>query len=406
MSLTLHGLSVDIAGHRIVSDIDIEVPSGSFVGLLGPNGSGKSTILKAIYRVHRPVAGEVLLNGADLLAMRPKDAARRVAVVAQESAVEFDFTVFEMVMIGRTPHKRAFDRDDESDHAIVCHAIDRVGCAALMDRSFNRLSGGEKQRVLIARAIAQGAHHLILDEPTNHLDIRYQVEVLEKLVGLHPDFLFAGWNYGLQVGTNLTPANLAKYGIQTLVLDESCAHVQSGKKSVSIDNTYQDLRNLGEIFGVEPRAQQVIATMQAQVSSVQKKMAGLEPVKVFDYDSGEAAPFTGPGLAMINALIQLGGGTNIFSGLKQSWTSVSWEQVTADQHQCIIINDYGTPTAQQKEKFLETSPVTKTLPAVKNRCFLPLSYYEVTPGPRNAEAVGAIARWLHPSAFGLPADGS
>ena len=184
MSLTLRGLSVDIAGRRIVSDIDIDVPSGSFVGLLGPNGSGKSTILKAVYRVHRPVAGEVLLDGADLLAMRPKDAARRVAVVAQESAVEFDFSVFEMVMIGRTPHKRAFDRDDESDHAIVCHAIDRVGCAALMDRSFNTLSGGEKQRVLIARAIAQGADHLILDEPTNHLDIRYQVEVLELVAGL------------------------------------------------------------------------------------------------------------------------------------------------------------------------------------------------------------------------------
>ncbi|HXW80126.1 MAG TPA: ABC transporter ATP-binding protein [Acidimicrobiales bacterium] len=184
MSLKLRGLCVDIAGRRIVSDVDLEVPGGSFVGLLGPNGSGKSTILKAIYRVHRPAAGEVLLNGADLLAMRPKDAARRVAVVAQESTVEFDFTVFEMVMIGRTPHKRAFDKDDEADHAAVSQAIERVGCGTLMDRSFNTLSGGEKQRVLIARAIAQGADHLILDEPTNHLDIRYQVEVLELVAGL------------------------------------------------------------------------------------------------------------------------------------------------------------------------------------------------------------------------------
>ena len=237
-------------------------------------------------------------------------------------------------------------------------------------------------------------------------DVSSDYFTLEELVGLHPDFLFAGWNYGLQVGTNLTPANLAKYGIQTLVLDESCAHVQSGKKSVSIDNTYQDLSNLGQIFGVEPRAQQVISSMQAQVSSVQKKVAGLKPIKVFDYDSGEAAPFTGPGLAMVNALIQLGGGTNIFAGLKQSWTSVSWEQVTADQPQCIIINDYGTPTAAQKEKFLETSPITENFPGVKNRCFLPLSYDEVTPSPRNAEAVVAIAHWLHPSAFGLSADGS
>ena len=184
MSLELQDLSVDISGRRIVTDIDFTVPDGGFVGLLGPNGSGKSTILKAIYRVHRPSAGRVLLDGADLLSMRPKDAARRMAVVAQESTVEFDFTVVEMVMIGRTPHKRAFDRDDETDRAIVDQAIEQAGCEKLAYRSFNTLSGGEKQRVLIAQAIAQGADHLILDEPTNHLDIRYQVEILELVSAL------------------------------------------------------------------------------------------------------------------------------------------------------------------------------------------------------------------------------
>jgi iron complex transport system ATP-binding protein len=184
VSLELQGLCVDIAGRRIVTDVDIAVPDGRFVGLLGPNGSGKSTILKAIYRVHRPARGRILLDGGDLLAIRPKDAARRVAVVAQETTAEFDFTVTEMVMVGRTPHKRALDRDDATDRAIVQDAIERVGCEQLAHRSFNTLSGGEKQRVLIARALAQGAGHLILDEPTNHLDIRYQVEVLELVAGL------------------------------------------------------------------------------------------------------------------------------------------------------------------------------------------------------------------------------
>ena len=229
---------------------------------------------------------------------------------------------------------------------------------------------------------------------------------LEQLVGLHPDFLFAGWNYGLQVGTNLTPTYLAKFGIKTLVLTESCAHVQPSKNSVSIDDTYQDLRNLGAIFNVRARAQKVIAAMQAQVAAARAKIAGLKPVTVFDYDSGEAAPFTGPGLAMPTALISLGGGTNVFASLKQSWTSVSWEQVVAAAPQCIIINNYGTPTVAQKIKFLETFAASRNLPAVKNHCFLPLSYDEVTPSPRNAQAVVAIARWLHPSAFGLPADGS
>jgi iron complex transport system ATP-binding protein len=185
MSLELQDLSVDISGRRIVTGIGFTIPDGSFAGLLGPNGSGKSTILKAIYRVHRPSAGRVLLDGADLLSMWPRDAARRVAVVAQEFTLEFDFTVAEMVMIGRTPHKRAFDRDDEADRAIAEQAMAQVGCCEdLAHRGFNTLSGGEKQQVLIAQAIAQGADHLILDEPTNHLDIRYQVEILELVSSL------------------------------------------------------------------------------------------------------------------------------------------------------------------------------------------------------------------------------
>ena len=176
--------------------------------------------------------------------------------------------------------------------------------------------------------------------------------------------------------------------------------------TISIADTYQDLRNLGEIFNIWAKAQHVISAMQAQIAAARAKIAGLKPVTVFDYDSGEAAPFTGAGLATPNALISLGGGTNIFASLKQSLTSVSWEQVVKADPQCIIVNDYGTPTAAQKEKFLETSPITKNLTAVRNRCFLPLSYDEVTPGPRNSQAVAAIARWLHPAAFGLPADGS
>jgi iron complex transport system substrate-binding protein len=229
---------------------------------------------------------------------------------------------------------------------------------------------------------------------------------LEQLVALHPDFLFAGWDYGLQVGTALTPENLAKYGIKTMVLTESCARLQGPRQGVSVNDTYRDLTNLGRVFAVPDRAALVINAMKAQIASVQSKVAGLPPISVFDYDSGTSAPFTGPGLAMVNAEITAGGGTNIFAGLKQSWTSVSWEQVVKADPQCIIINDYSTPTAAQKEQFLETSPITKNLTAVKNRCFLPLTYDEVTPSPRNGAAIVAIAHWLHPAAFGLPPDGA
>lgn len=184
MSLELRGLSVDLGARRIVSEIDLRVEDGQFAGLLGPNGSGKSTILKAIYRVNRPSAGQVLLDGKDLLAVSARAAARRMAVVAQESAVEFALTVREMVMLGRVPHKGRFERDGGEDHEIVSGALERVGAGDLAGRSFHQLSGGEKQRVLIARAIAQGADHLILDEPTSHLDVRYQVEVLELVSSL------------------------------------------------------------------------------------------------------------------------------------------------------------------------------------------------------------------------------
>jgi iron complex transport system ATP-binding protein len=184
VSLRLDDLSVEIAGRRIVAGIAIAVGDREFAGLVGPNGSGKSTILKTIYRVNRPSAGRILLDGTDLLSLRPRDAARRIAVVAQETTSEFDFTVREMVMIGRTPHKRSFDRDTAADRDIVDHAIERVGCDQLALRRFNTLSGGEKQLILIARALAQEADHLILDEPTNHLDIHHQVEILEIVAGL------------------------------------------------------------------------------------------------------------------------------------------------------------------------------------------------------------------------------
>ncbi len=184
MSLQLDGLAVDIAGRRIVTGVDLTVSDHEFAGLVGANGSGKSTILKAIYRVHPPSAGRVLLDGTNLLSLRPKDAARRIAVVTQESASEFDFTVREMVMIGRTPHKGHFDRDTAADRSIVDQAMERVGCGQLAYRRFNTLSGGEKQLVLIARALAQEADHLILDEPTNQLDIHHQVEILEIVAGL------------------------------------------------------------------------------------------------------------------------------------------------------------------------------------------------------------------------------
>jgi iron complex transport system substrate-binding protein len=134
---------------------------------------------------------------------------------------------------------------------------------------------------------------------------------------------------------------------------------------------------------------------------VRSKLAGLPPVPVFLYDSGQDAPFTAPGLAIPTDLIAQAGGANVFAGLRQTWTSVSWEQVVARHPTCVLINDYSTPSWQQKKQFLEGFALTKDLLAVHNNCFLPLTYDQLSPGPRNAEAIVSLAQWLHPEAFGL-----
>jgi iron complex transport system ATP-binding protein len=184
MTLTLNGISIQIDGRPIVHEADLEVGPGEFVGLLGPNGCGKSTLLRSAYRALRPAAGLITVEGDDLARLTPRESAKRTAVVAQEAPAELDFTVAEMVAMGRTPHKRPLDRTTATDELICAQSLERVGAGHLVKRDFATLSGGEKQRVLIARALAQQSRLLLLDEPTNHLDIRHQLEILRLVRGL------------------------------------------------------------------------------------------------------------------------------------------------------------------------------------------------------------------------------
>ncbi|MEU1308985.1 ABC transporter ATP-binding protein [Streptomyces cinnamoneus] len=178
MRVDVEGLSVEVAGARLVEDIGLRAGNGQVVGLVGPNGSGKSTLLRCVYRALRPAAGRVLLDGDDLHALGAREGARRLAALPQESSSEFDFTVAEVVAMGRLPHRGAAGRITAEDTGICAAALERVGAAHLAGRGFLTLSGGEKQRVLIARALAQQPRVLVLDEPTNHLDIAQQLEVL------------------------------------------------------------------------------------------------------------------------------------------------------------------------------------------------------------------------------------
>ncbi|MDK1476174.1 ABC transporter ATP-binding protein [Streptomyces sp. 549] len=178
MQVDVTDLSVEIAGARLVDEVTLRAGKGRVVGLVGPNGSGKSTLLRCVYRARRPAGGTVRLDGDDLYAMTNRESARRLAALPQESVTEFDFTVAEVVAMGRVPHQRAAARSSEADRAQCAQALRRVGADHLTERVFTSLSGGEKQRVLIARALAQQPQVLVLDEPTNHLDIAQQLEVL------------------------------------------------------------------------------------------------------------------------------------------------------------------------------------------------------------------------------------
>ncbi|MGR3805105.1 ABC transporter substrate-binding protein [Marinibacterium profundimaris] len=213
----------------------------------------------------------------------------------------------------------------------------------------------------------------------------------EVLLGAGADFYFAGWNYGMRVGGEVTPETLKPFGIQVYELTESCIHIMD-KPEASMDDMYNDLLNLGAIFGVPDRAQALVDGYRADLDAV---LADLPPLdrapRVFVYDSGEDTPFTAGRYAMPNALIEAAGGTNIMKDFEKSWGTVNWEPVIERNPEVIVIVDYGEVTAEQKRAFMMGTPAFADLDAVKNDRFVVLDYVEATPGPRNIRAVRKLA---------------
>ncbi|WP_341716269.1 ABC transporter ATP-binding protein [Micromonospora sp. FIMYZ51] len=182
--ITATGVSWRYGANPVIDGVSVTARPGRVLGLIGPNGSGKTTLLRLLYGALRSPTGEVTVDGDGLAALPAREAARRLAVVVQETGGETALTVAELVLLGRGPHLSTFQRTGRTDHEIAARCLARVGAAHLGGRAFVQLSGGERQRVLIARALAQQATHLLLDEPTNHLDIRYQHEILHLVRAL------------------------------------------------------------------------------------------------------------------------------------------------------------------------------------------------------------------------------
>ncbi|WP_417599553.1 ABC transporter substrate-binding protein [Pararhodobacter oceanensis] len=213
----------------------------------------------------------------------------------------------------------------------------------------------------------------------------------EVLIGADADFYFAGWNYGMRVGGEVTPETLAPFGIQVYELTESCIHI-GDKDPASIADLYNDLRNLAAIFNVPERAEALITGYQAELATFLETLPALDHApRVFVYDSGEDVPFTAGRYAMPNALIEAAGGVNILDDMEGSWTTVGWEAVVERNPEVIVIIDYGEVSAEDKQAFIATHPAFAEIDAVRNNRFVVLDYVEATPGPRNIRAVMTLA---------------
>ncbi|RVU51067.1 iron ABC transporter substrate-binding protein [Pseudomonas syringae] len=216
---------------------------------------------------------------------------------------------------------------------------------------------------------------------------------VETLLNANADFFFAGWNYGMRVGGDVTPESLEPLGIKVYELSESCAHIeQASAAAATLDQVYQDLANLGKIFAVEDRAQLLIKSLRDRERHVAQQVVGKKKLKVFVYDSGEDRAFTAGALAIPQALITAAGGVNVMAKLRASWTQVGWESVVEAEPDVIVVVDYGERSALQKEQFLLANAALQSVPAIRNRRFVVLPYREVTPGVANLEAVETLAQ--------------
>ncbi len=223
---------------------------------------------------------------------------------------------------------------------------------------------------------------------------------LETLIAAKADFFLAGWYYGMTPGGAITPDTLARVGIPTYVLTESCARIAAPPTKASMDLLYKDELALGQIFGKADAAKALVDGWKTRIARVRAAVKDMPRPCVFVYDSGEDKPFTAGRFAMPTALIEAAGGQNILDDIPMSWGTVSWEAVALRNPQFLILLDYQNGGGYRKLlAFLKAHPAMAQTDAVKNQRFIALRYEQLTPGPANVDAVEALARSMHPEAF-------
>ncbi|MEP0521173.1 MAG: ABC transporter substrate-binding protein [Hyphomicrobiales bacterium] len=223
---------------------------------------------------------------------------------------------------------------------------------------------------------------------------------VENLVAVSPDMFFAGWYYGMKPGGDVTPDTLATHHVKTLILSESCVHLDKSRPIASMDLLFDDILRLGEIFDKTTQAQALVDGWKEELQAIKNTVVEKGRKRVFLYDSGADKPFTAGKYAITTAMIEAAGGINVMADMDTSWGTTSWEAVAVANPEFLILLDYqGGEGAAGLMTFLKSHPVMKFTDAVKNERFVALRYEELTPGPANIKAIGKIATAMNPEAF-------
>ncbi|MBE1284153.1 MAG: ABC transporter substrate-binding protein [Rhodobacteraceae bacterium] len=223
---------------------------------------------------------------------------------------------------------------------------------------------------------------------------------VENLVSADPDLFFAGWYYGMKPGGEVTPDTLAPFDIKTMILTESCVHLNKARPEASMDLLFGDVLRLGTVMQVEDKAEALIAGWKDQLAAIEAKTADLHKPRVFLLDGPADAPFTAGKFAIPDAMIAAAGGNSVTHDMDTSWGRTSWETVAAANPEFLVLLDYQNGNgAADTFKFLQEHPVMAHTDAVKNGRWVGLRYKELTPGPANIAAIEKIAKAMHPDLF-------
>ncbi|MEM6340152.1 MAG: ABC transporter substrate-binding protein [Pseudomonadota bacterium] len=223
---------------------------------------------------------------------------------------------------------------------------------------------------------------------------------VENLVAASPDLFFAGWYYGMRPGGDVTPETLAPFGIKTMILTESCVHLDKDRPEATMDLLFDDVLRLGKVMNVQDKAEALVSGWKEELAAIEAQTDDLAKPRVFLLDGPADAPFTAGKFAIPDAMIEAAGGTNVTTDMETSWGRSSWEAVASANPEFLVLLDYQTGNgAEDTFKFLQEHPVMSQTDAVRNARWIGLRYEELTPGPANVAAIRKMAKAMHPSLY-------